>query len=686
MTCATDRPTFRLLDPLVGWDPASCEGLSGCDDGDGLRLAPLAGGPGEDPAAVLAVFGHPRLARGCGPCEWYLLVPAPRPRLLRLDGCRAGWRPVWPGGGHPSLPDPVAVAARGHLLAVADRVTRRVLVWDRGGEAELAELALDAEPVAVALAPWGEVLVAVAGSGPLRRFGLHGGARPATPWPVPAQVTAVTFGRDAQAPEASPVLLLSRDPDGALTVWLTDRDRQDAERIDPAAAARLVAASGVVAAGDAGFCLAATEGGLPVHRCWSWRGRPLAEAAVGAPARRPLAGRGQLLTRAVDSGIPRCRWHRLRVDADVPEGTTLQIDVATSEAGDDQLPRGAAVDPGWEAFAPGVPHPGDWQRLPAGATDALLDRPPGRYLFVRVRLTGDGASTPVVHRVRLDFPRVTSLEHLPAVWRDDPVGEDFSARFLSLFDAPLAELDRVVERYPALLDPAGVPDAVLPWLAGLIGLGFDPAWSADRRRALLRAAPELYRRRGTPEGLRQAVRLVFDVVPVIEELGPARGWGALARPGAGGGRGAALGAVRLFGPARVRFRLDRSQLGRTPIRSLGDPERDAHGSGAHRFRVLVPPGTGGRVDPEGLRRLVDRQAPAHTVAEIRLGGTGLVVGQQAAVGVDTALVPLPAPVLGGQGGTVRLGRRSVLWPGRRGRGPAIRVGDRSVVGVNTVAR
>jgi phage tail-like protein len=651
-----------------------------------LRLARAAGEPGVDPTDVLPLFGDPRLARGCGPCEWYLLVSAPHARLLRLDSCHPGWQPVWP---RHFLRDPVAVAASGHLVAVADRATRRVLVWDRGGEVLIAELALDTEPVTVALAPWGEVLVPVAGSGPVRRFSIHGAVRPATRWPVPPQVTAVAFGRPPQEPGPRPILLLRRSSNGALSVWLTDRTRDDAEPIDPVQAAQLIDPSGVAAVGARGFCLAGTQGGLPVHRCWSWRGRPLAEPDVGTLPPPPLAGRGQLLTRAIDSGIPRCDWQRLRIDADVPKATSLRIDVATSEAGDSQTPKGAA-DPGWESFATGVPHPGDWQRLPAGATDALLNRPPGRYLFVRVRLIGDGRSTPVVHGVRLDFPRVTSLEDLPAVWRDDPLAADFTARFLSLFDAQLAELDRVIERYPALLDPAGVPDAVLPWLAGLIGLGFDPAWSADRRRALLRAAPELYRRRGTPEGLRRAVQLVFDVVPVIEELGPARAWGALGCAGAvrsrARGTGAALGAVRLFGPARVRFRLDRSVLSRTPIRSLGDPERDAHGSGANRFRVLVPPGMGSAVDPERLQRLVDSQAPAHTVAAIRLGGTGLVVGEQSAVGVDTALVAPPAPVLGGPRATVRLGRRSVLWPGPRGRGPAMRVGDRSVVGVNTVAR
>ena len=60
--------------------------------------------------------------------------------------------------------------------------------------------------------------------------------------------------------------------------------------------------------------------------------------------------------------------------------------------------------------------------------------------------------------------------------------------------------------------------------------------------------------------------------------------------------------------------------------------------------MLVPPAPGrGRPDLAALRQLVTTQAPAHTVAEVRPGGLGLVVGVWSAVGVDTALAPLPAP-------------------------------------------
>jgi phage tail-like protein len=327
----------------------------------------------------------------------------------------------------------------------------------------------------------------------------------------------------------------------------------------------------------------------------------------------------------------------------------------------------------------------DWQTAPPGVTDFLVDQPPGRFLTLRLRLSGDGTSTPVVRRIRLDFPRVTSADLLPPAFRQDPAADDFTERFLSLFDASLAELDRVIERYPALLDPAGVPDRALPWLAGLLGLSFEAGWDARTRRALLAAAPMLYRRRGTPWALKEAVRIVFGVTPVLDELATDRRWAQIRRavdstgPGLPGPGLPGLGAVRLFGRSSSRFRVGGSALGAAPLRAFGDPDSDPLTAHAYRFRVLLPAGS---ADENALRRLVERQAPAHTVGSVRLGGVGFVVGTQSAVGVDTAFVPLPPPVLGGAR-PLRLNRDGVLRPGPQGARHGVSVGVVSAVGVHT---
>ena len=50
-----------------------------------------------------------------------------------------------------------------------------------------------------------------------------------------------------------------------------------------------------------------------------------------------------------------------------------------------------------------------------------------------------------------------------------------------------------------------MPEESIEWLSSWIGLTFDTAFPEPRRRALLAAAPELYRARGTPRGLGMAI-------------------------------------------------------------------------------------------------------------------------------------------------------------------------------------
>jgi hypothetical protein len=413
-----------------------------------------------------------------------------------------------------------------------------------------------------------------------------------------------------------------------------------------------------------------------------------------------------LVTVPLDSGISRCRWHRIRIDADVPSGSVLVVQLATT--GDDPA---------------GVPGPEDWQSVAGEAHDVLVDQPPGRFLVVRLLLGRADAAAPgpAVRQLRLDLPRTTSADLLPAVYREDPTADDFTERFLALFDSVVETLDRATERAPALLDPAGVPDGVLPWIAGLLGLDLgpdpDPAPGASSGggpaggarpgapdaataqlppavlRRLIAAAPELRRRRGTPCGLALALEIVLGVRPAILEPAGAP-WGAV-------GRDTLLGEVRLFGRSASRVRLGGptvlgSRLAGTggrrrgaPLRSLGDPDDDPLTDTAFRFRVLLPPrpacGARGPASPADYTArtaadLVERLAPAHTAATVSLGGHGFTVGERSAVGVDTLLVAPPAS----PAGTAALGADSVLGADRSGpRG--IRLDGTSGAGLRTVA-
>ncbi len=673
MSCGAGKPTFRLLDAYVGWDatdPASSN-LTGFDDPNGIRLNLV--NPGViDPSQINAYLPPARLARGCGACEWYLITP-PKCELLRRDACNP-WHPVWNASCHPeAFADAVAIAAWRRWFAISDHGANEVRLWAASGATLVAEIPID-QPGPLAFTPRGQLLITSAKSSRIARFGPDGIARGFLKTPLPDVVNRIAVD------SKNTVWIVTGAHPADWKLW---KARHDDSQFQPATVDQLSAAfpaTEIIAVSDVGFCFQETNNeGLVVPACFSWYARPLAAGEITPPTPAQVQKQGQLLTRPLDSGISRCRWHRVRVDADVTKGTAISIAVATMEDLNVVSQGDPTRDPAWSAFPAGQPHFSDWTNAPAGSLDFLIDQPPGRYLFFRLRLTGDGSATPVVRRVRIDFPRVTSLEHLPAVYRETPKAEYFTERFLSLFDACIEDLDGIIERSPSLLDAGGVPSQLLPWLGTFFDIGFDATWDAAKRRKILDAAPELYRLRGTPAAMTMAIQLVFGVTPTIEEDSPTGMWGQLAdsevlrqarcsqsTPPAWLQRSAQLGSVRLFGKNRSRFRLDHSAIGGAPLRSYGNPDLDPFAAGSYRFRVLIPPiANMTREDRDRLASLIETQKPAHTLASTRIGGAGFVLGSWSAVGIDTSLTPMAKPILGSNG-NVRLNRTSVLWNGPEG--------------------
>jgi phage tail-like protein len=726
MSCRRIEPTFRLLDGYVGWDEHSIKHLSGFDGTEGIQLDLVT--PGAiDPSALLAYLSPPRLARACGPCEWYLITPyPPKSRLLRYNSCSESWQPAWSEDCFPEfLEDPVAVTTRRHRVAISDPGADAVFVWTRGGEQLIARITIE-NPGPLTFTPWGELLVAssdrivrISPDGYMlgeltaqlrnREVDRIGVAKDCSIWIITRENNGnhrLWKAEREMSGFASKILMedentnISRhenENDPIIWTWSIEHDEskelkklwyisRGKPQFIPARVEELAKnfrATGVAAASAIGFCLEKNPGSHKNDcQCFSWFGRPINKDDVKTappPERYKL---GQLLSKAIDSGVPRCRWHRVRLEADIPTGTSISVAVSTSETKDPELLGDSNSDPQWSEFPAGLPHPDDWDEGPDNSTDFLIDQPPGRYLFVRLRLIGNGIETPSVLRIRLDFPRATSLDFLPGIYRENPEAEDFTERFLAIFDASVKDLDRKIERYPALLNIDKVHKDVLPWLAGFFDICLNSNWETEKKRKILSNIPELYHKRGTVSGLKKAIQLIFGVEPSLQEIALKRGWGML-------GRDARLRSVSLFSRSRARFRLNSSEIGNAPIRSLGDPDADPLASHAHRFEILVPPGPqADSTKSDALNQLVAAQKPAHTLHSIRLGGKGFVLGAWSSVGIDTGSMPLQAPILSGQKGkiwvegNVRLRSVSVLWQSRRGARRGLRVGETSTVGIN----
>jgi phage tail-like protein len=171
---------------------------------------------------------------------------------------------------------------------------------------------------------------------------------------------------------------------------------------------------------------------------------------------------------------------------------------------------------------------------------------------------------PVAEESRDDGPppgvpsdRSSYLKFLPAIYS----GDDFLGRFLLIFESILSPIDRTIDNLHFYFDAAMAPAEFLPWLASWLGLVLDERWPEAQRRALIRAAVDLYQWRGTRRGLADFLQLYTGHAPEIVE------------PGVGRQRVGAEEAFRFI----VRLRVpDPSAIDRGLVEAIIIVEKPAH--------------------------------------------------------------------------------------------------------------
>jgi phage tail-like protein len=111
---------------------------------------------------------------------------------------------------------------------------------------------------------------------------------------------------------------------------------------------------------------------------------------------------------------------------------------------------------------------------------------------------------------------------LPPIYYEDSLAQ----RLTGSLDEVLSPVIAVLDNLQAYLDPWVAPMDFAEWLAGWVGIALDETWPADRQRALIGQAGELYRWRGTVRGLSALLALYVQTEPEIIETGGAA-WSAV---------------------------------------------------------------------------------------------------------------------------------------------------------------
>jgi phage tail-like protein len=627
------------------------------------------------------------------PDHRHVLLDAAAKRILVFEPCRCAFAMV------PCLPSsrlalaaPMAVLAAGERLYVSDAgEDAAVLVYARPG---LVLRALWRPPAGALPKAWSPGLLARSGrtlwvadaaNGALHRFASTG-----------VYLGAIT-GIGALA-------ALACDADGA--IWIVRQGEDVAHRLDESGAiVESVARRDALAARFAPpLVRVLADGSLLIEACDPAPARfapdgtrlPPPPAELLAPA---FEREGTCICAPMDSGIEACAWHRIVPAITVPAGGRAELSCLTSDAPLTDAALLALPDAAWQTQASG-----------ASSGDCLILAPPGRYLWLRLRLFGPGSATPEIRRVEIEFPRVSLARLLPAAFRADPIAADLTDRFVAVMDRPLRDIEHRIDHHAALYDPAAAPARpgadMLGFIAGWIGLRFESRWPVEKRRRLLAAMGRLLALRGTAEGLRQALIAYFGWREPAKDSPTPVPAGCHPRCGlpAGGGapglpvlvlehwklrRWLFLGAGRLgdasllWGAAILnKTELDKSaRAGVSRLDSVHDSLRDPFHAAAWRFSVFLPARLGREPFERGsLQRFIDQFRPAHAAASIVYVEPRMRVGVQATIGFDAVIgrYPIATTTLG----EMRLGRGSVTPVPPRDRPP--RLGKESYLGAATV--
>jgi hypothetical protein len=403
-----------------------------------------------------------------------------------------------------------------------------------------------------------------------------------------------------------------------------------------------------------------------------------------------------LVTPVLDGKARDCVWDEVFLDACIPPGTTVTVStsadndptlVADPQAPFNQEPplylrKAGSEMPWYHAFPKTTPPP-----VGRGTWEVLLQRAKGRYLRVKLELSGNGRTSPELKAMRAYYPRFSyPRQYLPAVYLEDPISASFVERFLANPKGFYTKIEGRIRDIGYLFDPRSTPTEALDWLAGWLGLTLDPLWETinqrlqtgtttttatttivtaaptmqtvpDRRRLFIRFATRLFTRRGTADGIRFALHLLLEpgLEATLQRFSLARltpdpalietlqGLGlSLPTPAMTETDIENLFTQYLLSPNRPsKVRIVERFMTRGGLATVaGDPTEtdatnDSVAATAHRFAVMIPETLAADIQTM-VSRIVDLEKPAHTAYEVRRYWDYFRVGE-ARLGTDTIL-------------------------------------------------
>ncbi len=215
---------------------------------------------------------------------------------------------------------------------------------------------------------------------------------------------------------------------------------------------------------------------------------------------------GSCVAGPFDSSIQGCHWHRIAINADIPENSNITIHCFISD--------NEHNSPSWDS--------NDIISLQSfiDNKDALIlalnsdlthnsEKEQGRYITLKIELKREKANEPgpVLKNLKLFNQRTSYLRYLPACYQDNEKSRDFLERFLSIFESSLFDMEESIAHVASHFDPSETPSSFIPWLAQWLSLDLYELLGEKNREFILKAN-DFYRKKGTVQGLSDLIEFL----------------------------------------------------------------------------------------------------------------------------------------------------------------------------------
>lgn len=223
---------------------------------------------------------------------------------------------------------------------------------------------------------------------------------------------------------------------------------------------------------------------------------------------------GSIIIGPVDSGQSLFRWDRVIIDAELPEGSSIEVSCFASDIRDNETAERLTTllrDPATTYFSM---HEAckNLMSTPFFTGKDFLPGVRGRYLWLFVTLIQSDNGQPSIKSITFRMEGDHMADYLPEIYRDNETVQ----RFLSIFNSIHTDMERQIDGISGLIDVDSCSPDMLRYLAGWLGIE-DGRFDTESLRQGIRDIISEYEHLYTPAGVKKSIRRLTGQEPLLLE-------------------------------------------------------------------------------------------------------------------------------------------------------------------------